>query len=92
MDEAGPSNGHASDAEPESRRICTAELNFHHFIEECERYGTSDRAAAALATALLEDLNIKDEDGNPIIIDVATIRRARQKYRENNVEADKAKD
>ncbi|KAH9638792.1 hypothetical protein HF086_002032 [Spodoptera exigua] len=46
----------------------------------CDRYGISDRAAAAVASAVLQDAKIINE-----VIDKSKLRRARQKLRKETV-------
>ena len=48
---------------------------------ECDRYNISDRAAASLATAVLQDLNLVTEEKRENIIDKNKVRRHREKYR-----------
>lgn len=49
---------------------------------ECDRYGVSDRAASAIATALIKDLCESNLMEQPIIIDRSKIRREREKSRQ----------
>jgi hypothetical protein len=53
-----------------------------NFAMECDRYGISDRAASALASSLLKDLNVLTSDGQRMIIDRSRVRRARHNARE----------
>lgn len=48
----------------------------------CDRFGVHDRMASALATALMDDLGVKDARGNPIIMDKSKVRREREKCRQ----------
>lgn len=48
---------------------------------ECDRWGLSDRGAAAVSSALLQDLGIVHENDTASIIDRSKIRRERQKCR-----------
>lgn len=52
-----------------------------HFATECDRYSISDRAAAALATALLKDLNVTNSSNEAIIIDKHIVRKNRHNNR-----------
>lgn len=52
------------------------------FVTECDRYSISDRAAAALATSLLQDFDVRNKYGDAIIIDKNFIRRQRKKNRD----------
>ncbi|XP_036339782.1 uncharacterized protein LOC118749119 [Rhagoletis pomonella] len=60
----------------------TARYNIPNFVMMCDRFGVSDRVAACIATALLEDLNIRDEKGDFIIMDKRKVARERLKYRD----------
>ena len=46
---------------------------------ECDRWGVSDRSAAALASAVLVDCGIIDAHDSSDVIDPSKIRRERQK-------------
>ena len=46
-----------------------------------ERYGLSDRAAAAIANATLKDFGMISSDDASLVIDRSKLRRERQKYR-----------
>ena len=48
----------------------------------CERFGISDRAGAAIATATLKALGIATDTNKTNVIDRSKLRRERQKYRE----------
>ncbi|KAK4871936.1 hypothetical protein RN001_016060 [Aquatica leii] len=48
---------------------------------ECDRWGLSDRSAAAVSSALLQDLGIVTENDTASVIDRSKIRRERQKCR-----------
>lgn len=48
-----------------------------NFAMECDRYCVSDRVAAVLASSLLKDLEVKNDEGNAIIIDRNKVRRER---------------
>lgn len=48
----------------------------------CDRFGVHKRVASALATALFEDMGIKDNQGNPLIMDKNKISREIAKCRE----------
>ena len=50
---------------------------------EVDRYGISDRAAAAIATAVLVDLGLVTEDDHSKVIDKNKIKRERRKARKN---------
>ena len=52
-----------------------------NFARECDRYGVSDRAAAALATALLVDLNLVINDNDENVVTRNKVRRARDSWR-----------
>ena len=48
---------------------------------ECDRHGLSDRSAAALASAVLQDFGLISENNSINVIDRNRIRRARKKMR-----------
>ena len=48
----------------------------------CERYQLTDRAGAAIASSVLQDLGLDNEENRSMIIDYHKLRRERQKYRE----------
>lgn len=52
-----------------------------NFAMMCDRFGVSDRIASALATSLMEDIGIKDNRGNPVIMDKSKVRREKGKCR-----------
>lgn len=47
----------------------------------CDRYGVSDRSAAAIASAVLEDVGLITENNYSIVIDKNKVRRQRRKAR-----------
>jgi len=47
----------------------------------CDRHGVSDRSAAAIASAVLEDFGLVTHEDRSRVIDRMTIRRQRQKKR-----------
>ena len=48
----------------------------------CERFGISDRAGAAIATATLKAFGIATDTNKTNVVDRSKLRRERQKYRE----------
>ena len=48
----------------------------------CERYKVSDRAGAAIASAILKAFGIVTEEDKKYVVDRSKLRRERQKYRE----------
>ncbi|CAH1106157.1 unnamed protein product [Psylliodes chrysocephalus] len=56
-------------------------VNLIAFARECDRYGVSDRSAASLSFALLQDLGIINEQDTSEIIDRNKVRREREKHR-----------
>lgn len=48
---------------------------------ECDRRGISDRAGAAICSAVLQDLGIIDNDDSSSVVDRSKIRREREKIR-----------
>ena len=49
----------------------------------CDWHGVSDRAAASLATAVLEDMQIISESNLSQVIDRCKVRRERHKQRKD---------
>ena len=47
----------------------------------CDRHGVSDRAAASLATAVLQDMQVINQGNKSQVIDRSKVRRERHKYR-----------
>ena len=56
-------------------------MNFPNLAQITETYQISDRAAAALANAVLTDVEIITKNKKTYIIDKSKLRRERQKYR-----------
>lgn len=77
-------SGDASEAEtePATKRKYTTGYYYPQLVTEADRYGISDRATAAIATAVLKDLDVKDDKEEPIIIDRLKVRRDREKNRQ----------
>ena len=50
----------------------------------CERFGISDRAGAAIATATLKAFGIAIDTNKTNVIDCSKLRKERQKYRGNS--------
>lgn len=70
-------------------------INLSTFARTCDRYGISDRPAAALASALMHDVNAHTEVSSTegaIIIDRSKVRRERKKMRLDLKEMESAKD
>lgn len=59
----------------------TQNVTLSNFAMECDRYGISNRAAAALASALLKDLSVKDKNDQTLIIDKNKVQRERNRCR-----------
>ncbi|KAJ2945333.1 hypothetical protein O0L34_g9424 [Tuta absoluta] len=49
----------------------------------CDRYGVSNRSAAAITTAVLEDLGLVSSEEKSLVVDKSKLRRARNKVRNN---------
>lgn len=61
---------------------CTQNYNkLPTLAKVCDRYGLSDRSAAAVATAVLHDLGIVSTDNTKNVIDRSKLRRAREQSR-----------
>lgn len=59
-------------------------LNLREVPKIADRFGISDRAAAALATAVLVDFNLVTAEDASLVIDRSKIRRAREKLRKES--------
>lgn len=59
----------------------TNNLELPNVAQECDRFGISDRCAAALTSALLVDIGVVTEDRRELVIDRNKIRRVREKMR-----------
>ena len=57
--------------------------NWPNLAKIAERFQISDRAAAALANAVLKDVGLVTENDKKLVIDKNKLRRERQKYRED---------
>ena len=55
--------------------------NLSNLARECDRHGVSDRAAAALASAVLADVGIVHNNDSSMVIDRSKVRRERVKGR-----------
>ncbi|CAH1110389.1 unnamed protein product [Psylliodes chrysocephalus] len=60
-----------------------------NLARECDRWGLSDRGAATVSSALLQDLGVLTKDDNSSVIDYSKVRRERQKLRKQNQSNDK---
>ena len=56
-------------------------LDLPTVARECDRHGVSDRSAASLVSAVLQDVGIINEHDNSMDIDRSKIRRARKRVR-----------
>lgn len=75
----------ASAAEPHvtlKRGNYTEIYNVPRFAMMCDRFGISDRAASCLASALFQDLNIRDAHGEILIMDKSKVAREKHKCRD----------
>src|SRR5277367_1945394 len=54
-------------------RVCLS-----NFARECDRHGVSDRCAASLATAVLQDVGVVSESDRSKIVDKCKVRRERK--------------
>lgn len=68
-----------------STSICTTSTQMRRRLptlaRECDRWGLSDRGAAAISTAVLQDMGIVTEHDASSVIDRSKLRRERQKFR-----------
>ena len=78
------SNPSLEDCVPTERRKTTENIQNRATLKELaiisERYGLSDRAAAALTTAPWKDFAIISYDDTSLVIDRSKLRRERQKH------------
>lgn len=58
---------------------------------ECDRFGVSDRCAAAITSALLVDLGVVTESNRTLVVDRYKVRRAREKVRNELTERNRPK-
>ena len=58
-------------------------LSIPKFVAELDRYKVSDAAGAALATALMEDLELNTHDNTKLVFDKFKIKRQRVKNRKS---------
>lgn len=56
-------------------------LELRTVARECDRHGVSDRAAASLVTAVLQDVGMVNEHDSSMVIDRSKIRRERKRVR-----------
>ncbi|KAE8741687.1 hypothetical protein FOCC_FOCC012785 [Frankliniella occidentalis] len=71
---------------PENAEVEQNRLDLFHFATVCDRFGIPDRAAAALASALLVDVGLIREHDVSNIIDRSKVRREREKARKTLLE------
>jgi hypothetical protein len=62
-------------------------ISLPSLARECDRYGFSDRSAAAIASAILKDVGLIHEGNNSKVIDRSKVRRERKKLR-NQLQTD----
>ncbi|KAE8739810.1 hypothetical protein FOCC_FOCC014702 [Frankliniella occidentalis] len=74
---------------PENTKVDQNRLDLYHFATVCDRFNISDRAAAALASALLLDVGLIQEHDTANIIDRSKVRRERDKVRQTLLERNK---
>ena len=63
------------------KEVSQMTLNLSSLAKICDRTGTSDRAAAAIASSTLQDFGIVTEDDSTKVIDRSKVRRARSRVR-----------
>lgn len=56
-------------------------IDLFNFAMQCDRFGVSDRAAAALSSALMKDFDIKDKNKKTLVIDKSRVQRERNRCR-----------
>lgn len=74
-----------ADTQPEATIVAGTQMRIllPTAARECDRWGISDRSAAAIASAVLQDIGIIDETDSSAVIDRSKIRRERQKHRKD---------
>lgn len=70
-----------------SKNECASRIR--NLAEACDRTGVSDRAAALIATSVLQDTGKIDADDDSAVIDKNKIRRARKRIRSEHQETAK---
>ncbi|XP_050516633.1 uncharacterized protein LOC126891498 [Diabrotica virgifera virgifera] len=69
--------------EEESKRgIYTQRYDAFNFAMFCDRFRIPHRQSSCLATALFKDINLKDNRGNPVVMDRFKVAREKMKARE----------
>ncbi|GBL74784.1 hypothetical protein AVEN_243641-1 [Araneus ventricosus] len=64
-------------------------LDFPTLARECDRYGIADRAAASIASAVLQNIGIVHEGETSHVVDHNKIRRQRKKLQNSVAESTK---
>lgn len=72
-----------SDSDSEHERGQQMRIPLPNLAMQADRFGVSDRAAAALATATLIDVGMITKDDDRLVIDRSKVRRERQKVRQS---------
>ena len=77
-----------SDAKPRPRPVSTTIVAFPKMhlplptvARECDRHGVSDRCAASIISAVLQDVGIINEHDSSMVVDKNKVRRERVKAR-----------
>ncbi|GBM48125.1 hypothetical protein AVEN_125907-1, partial [Araneus ventricosus] len=62
--------------------VCQNRVLYPKVAIECDRYGVSDRAAAAIVCAVFQDSRQLKNDGLTLVVDRSKIRRERKRVRD----------
>lgn len=83
--DAGAAGLEDSSTSVASRGPYIERIKLPNFSMECDIYGVSLKAAAAIASALMKDLDIKDKNDETLIIDKNKVQRERNLCRNDNL-------
>jgi hypothetical protein len=67
----------------EKKKKSQMRLDLSTVARECDRHGVSDRCAASLVSAVLQDVGMINEHDSSMVIDRSKIRRERKRVRKN---------
>ena len=57
-------------------------MSLENLVRACDRYEVSDRAGAAIVSAVLKDFGIIAENDMTFVVDKSKLRRERNRHRE----------
>ena len=67
---------------PANRQKKQMRVKLSAFGSACDRHGIYDRSAAAIASAVLQDFGLIDENNQDNVVDRSKVRRERSRKRE----------